>query len=415
MRWLNPRRLRDYPRLIGAVLWAVWGLEVLLRHGWRSGLGPILGSDFITLYGAGLLYRWSPERLYDFRAQAQIQAALIAPTPYPGLNPFISPPYVAMAYGLLTALPLALAYALWSGLTLGWVLHATWGLRRFLPEAVRAAGLSFPQMVILILSFFPFLAGWRVGQNHGLTLWLITGILLAQRAGHPGLAGLLAGLLLYKPQFALGFLILWAIWKEFRALTAFGAVAALWLGLSLWTGGAALYGAYLAQAQLLLSLPWVEGFPAIAMITPYGLLATFLPPAAQPALRAGSLAVLLLLGSGLALIARPLGKQPFEVQAPAWMLALLYPILAFPYALIHDLLLLIPILALWAAVRPTQRLLYTAIAVYLGALVLPFLGVLTHLALPALLPMGMLLAMAREGLIPPSDPSKGGSPPCAAG
>lgn len=403
MPFLNPRRLRDYPRLIGIVLWAVWELEVLLHHGWRSGLGPILGSDFITLYGAGLLYRWSPERLYDFRAQAQIQAALITPTPYPGLNPFISPPYVAMAYGLLTALPLALAYALWSSLTLGWVLHATWGLRRFLPEAVRAAGLSFPQMVILILLFFPFLAGWRLGQNHGLTLWLITGILLAQRAGRPGLAGLLAGLLLYKPQFVLGFLILWAAWKEVRALTAFGAVAVLWLGLSLWTGSAAPYGAYLAQDRLLLPLPWVEG-----------LFATLLPPAAQPTLRVGSLIALLLLGSGLAFAARPLGGRPFQAQAPAWMLALLYPILALPYALIHDLILLIPILTLWAAVRPTRRLLYTAVAVYLGALILPFLGALLHLALPALLLMGVLLT-AREGLIPPLNPSKGGSPPCAAG
>ncbi len=410
MHWLNPRRLRDYPRLIGAVLWAVWGLEVLLHHGWRSGLGPILGSDFITLYGAGLLYRWSPERLYDFRAQAQIQAALIAPTPYPGLNPFISPPYVAMAYGLLTSLPLSLAYVLWNILTLGWILHAAWGLRRFLPEAIQVAGLSFPQMVILILSFFPFLAGWRVGQNHGLTLWVITGILLAQRAGRPGLAGLLAGLLLYKPQFVLGFLILWVVWREFRALMAFGAVATLWLGLSLWTGGAALYTEYLARAPLLLSLPWVSGFPAIAMITPYGLLATLLPPAAQPALRAGSLVALFLLGSGLAFTARPLGRQPFEAQAPAWMLALLYPILAFPYALIHDMILLIPALALWATVRPTQRLLYTAIAVYLGALILLFLGALTHLALPALLPVGVLFMMAREGLIPLPNPSQRGSP-----
>jgi len=399
------RRLRDYPRLIGLALWAAWGLEVLFRQGWRSGLGPILGSDFITLYAAGLLYRRSPAHLYDFEAQAQIQAALIAPTPYPGLNPFISPPYVAMAYGALTALPLLLAFGLWNGLTLGWALHAAWGLWHMLPADRRPAGLSFAQMAVLVLSSFPFLAGWRVGQNHGLTLWLITGILLAQRAGRTGLAGLLAGGLLYKPQFVLGLLILWLAWRERRALLAFGVAAALWIGPSLWTGGLSLYRDYLDRSALLLALPWQEGFPAFAMITPYGLLATLFPAVAQPALRIGAVAALGLLGLGLFRAARPLRGQPFERQAPIWMLALLYPLLAAPYALIHDLLILAPVLVLWAAVRPSQRLLHTAIAVYLGALFLPFLGALTHIALPALLPLGVFAAMIREGLIPPAEPS----------
>jgi hypothetical protein len=54
---VSGKRLRVYPWLIGAALWGVWAGEVLTRQGWQSGLGPILGSDFITLYGAGLLYR----------------------------------------------------------------------------------------------------------------------------------------------------------------------------------------------------------------------------------------------------------------------------------------------------------------------------------------------------------------------
>ncbi len=399
---VSGKRLRVYPWLIGAALWGVWAGEVLTRQGWQSGLGPILCSDFITLYGAGLLYRHHPTRLYDPMFQAQIQAMLIAPTPYPGLNPFISPPYVAMACGLLTLLPLKSAFVLWNRLTLAWTLHAAAGLRKLLPEDVRQAASALPPIPVLLLSFFPFVAGWRVGQNHGLTLWLATWLLISSQAGRPALAGLIAGLMLYKPQFVIGFLILWITWKELRALAAFGAMASLWLGLSLLSGGGPLYGEYLARSSLLLSLPWVEGFPAFALITPYGLLATLLPSEAQPALRAASALGLLLMGLGLARIAAPLRNLPREQQAPAWMLALLYPLLAFPYALLHDLMLLAPILALWAAARPSPRWLRTAIGVYLGGLFMPFLGALTRLALPSLLPIGVLIAMAREGLLQPN-------------
>ena len=391
--------MRVYPWLIGAVLWGVWAGEVLTHQGWRSGLGPILGSDFITLYSAGLLYRHHLTRLYDLEIQAQIQAALIAPTPYPGLNPFISPPYVAMACSLLTLLPLTIAFVLWNGITLAWTLHAAAGLRRLLPEDVRRAVSAFPSIPALLLSFFPFMAGWRVGQNHGLTLWLVTWLLISSQAGRPALAGLIAGLMLYKPQFVLGFLILWITWKELRALAAFGAVAFLWLGLSFLSGGGPLYVEYLARSPLLLSLPWVEGFPAFALITPYGLLATLLPSSAQPVLQVASALGLLLLGLGLARIAASLQSQPWERQAPAWMLALLYPFFAFPYALLHDLMLLAPVLALWAVAHPSPRLLRTAIGVYLGGLLLPFLGALTRLAFPALLPLGVFIAMAREGFL----------------
>ncbi|MBO9362349.1 MAG: hypothetical protein J7452_09125, partial [Thermoflexus sp.] len=65
-----------------------------------------------------------------------------------------------------------------------------------------------PPIPVLLLSFFPFVAGWRVGQNHGLTLWLATWLLISSQTGRPALAGLIAGLMLYKPQFVIGFLIL---------------------------------------------------------------------------------------------------------------------------------------------------------------------------------------------------------------
>jgi len=395
MSFLTLRRLRDYPRLIGAALWAAWGLEVLLRHGWLGGLGQVVGGDFITLYTAGWLDRFSPGQLYDFLAQVHTQESFIAPTPLPGLNPFISPPYVALACRVLTLLPLPAALVTWWGLTLLLALHAARCLWRLLPSSLRSGPLPFSQFLVLVFSFFPFLVGWRMGQNHVLTLWLVTGILEMERAKRPLLAGVLAGLLLYKPHFALGFLILWAVRREWQALLGFGVVAGAWVGLDLAIHGPARYGEYLALNPTLLGLPKVEGFPAFALVTPLSLLITLLPVASRPLW--APLSSLWLLAGCLALAVW--GLRHRGEMTSAQMLALLFPLLIAPYTQLHDLLLLVPLAVLWATFRPSRCLLYTAVSVYLGSLFLPLLGTPLRLALPALIPVGVLFALIRCGVL----------------
>ncbi|MCS7178674.1 MAG: glycosyltransferase family 87 protein [Anaerolineae bacterium] len=448
--FLTPRRLRDYPRLIGIALWAAWGLEVLLRHGWLGGLGQVIGSDFIAYYQAGWLDRFHPDLLYDFQTQDQVQQTLTAPTPLPGLTPFFSPPHVALACRVLTVLPLPAALVTWWGLTLLLTLHAAWRLWYLLPPDLRSGPLPLPQFLVLIFSFFPFLVGWRMGQNHALTLWLVVGILEMERTGRPLLAGILAGLLLYKPHFVLGFLILWTVWREWRALAGFGAVAGAWVGADLALHGPARYGEYLALNPTLLGLLKTGGFPAFAQVTPFSLLVTLLPGRSQPLwsplsglwLLAGCLAMgswgIQQMVSGVALRGADAreGKEPpalrEQPQEPprrmgpkihpvwrkiylamylalcrpesvsprptsGWMLALLFPLLVAPYTQLHDLLLLVPLLVLWAAREPSRCLLPTTVAVYLGGLFLPLLGAPLGLALPALIPVGVLFALIRCG------------------
>ena len=166
MAWLNLRRLRDYPRLVGVAMFAVLLAELVLRQGWLGGLGQIIGSDFVTLYAAGQLWSGDLGRLYDFTAQAAAQQALIAPTQLPGLNPFISPPYVALAYSAFTVLPLPWVLALWTLITFGCLIGAVLLLYRVCvsPTLVRD-GLTPVQLMVVIASSFAFVSGVRVGQE----------------------------------------------------------------------------------------------------------------------------------------------------------------------------------------------------------------------------------------------------------
>jgi hypothetical protein len=68
-------------------------------------------------------------------------------------------------------------------------------------------------------------------------------------------------------------------------------------------------------------------------------------------------------------------------------MAMILPLLITPYALMHDLLLLAPILLL-LAYDPSQdvRLLYVAIVVYIAMLLLPALGIPLKVALTGLIP-----------------------------
>lgn len=387
------RRLRVYPRLIAVAMWGALGIEVLGRRGWQNAWGHILGSDFVTLYAAGLLDRLAPHRIYDLEAQARLQQALIAPTPLPGLIPFISPPYVAWACRLLTILPLPIALGLWSALTLALTLHAARRSWHRLPASARAELLPFPQFLIVLFSFFPFLVGWRVGQNHGLTFWLVTQVLMMENK-HPTAAGFFAGMLLYKPQFALGFLILWLAHRQVRALLAFGVVAGAWIGADIWLHGPARYVVYLEMLPIWLQLARDPG-PAFALVTPYSLLTTLLPPERLPLWVA--LSGPWTAAGAIALFAVVRHEKVHPTRARA--LAVLFPLLASPYAQLHDLMITIPALILWAAERPTSLLLPTAIGVYMGSLLLPLLGAATGLALPALIPLGLLVAMASTGLL----------------
>jgi alpha-1,2-mannosyltransferase len=379
MPFLNAKRLRDYPRLMFITTWLILALNIIFRHGWLGGLGQIIGSDFITLYGAGVVYRSDLIHLYDFSNQALVQQQLIQPTTLPGLNPFISPPYVAAFYSLFTYIPLTPAYILWSLLSILFTILAVCLLSRILPHDLQSR-LGNWQILVIVLSFFPFIEGLQVGQNHTLTLLLITLVLTFTMADNGYLAGFMAGLMIFKPQMVLGLLIIWVLWKNFKAIATFAATVMFIAGIVVIKNGINPYIDYINVSREFFLLPYIQGFPGYLLLTAYGLLTSIFPFKLISVVNILNYGISGLLLLGFVWLVFKSRDFPMVERTPVIVLALLIPITATPYALLHDLVILVPAYILWARYEKSRYLLLSGIVVYLGSLFLPLIAAFTKIA-----------------------------------
>jgi alpha-1,2-mannosyltransferase len=389
---INAKRLHDYPRLMLFTTWTILALNVIFRNGWLSLVKQIIGSDFITLYGSGIAYKTDLPNLYNFTSQAAIQQALIKPTLLPGVNPYISPPYVAAVYSFFTFIKLPWAFLLWTLLTVLFTMVAVRYLVRLLPDSLKS-NLDYWQLLIIVLSFFPFIEGFQAGQNHGLTLLLVTCILTFTLSERWFLAGSMAGLMIFKPQMVLGFLLIWVIWRKYKALAAFAIVAILWTGSILITKGITPYLTYLSISRDFLLLPYIQGFPGYLLLTLYGLLTTIFPIESLSIIHSIHIIFSGILAIGIAILAYKSRDIPILARTPVIVLAILLPIVATPYALLHDLVIVIPGIILWARYENSRLLLNTAIVIYLCGFFLPLFASLIKIALMPFLTLGLVAAI----------------------
>jgi hypothetical protein len=396
MPFINAKRLRDYPRLMLISTWLVMGINLLFHQGWIGAFGQVIGGDFIMFYSTGLAYRSEPGLIYNYDIQINTQQALVKPTVLPGYNPYMNPPYVAPLYSLWTFLPLRWAFLFWTILALLSVLLSAYLLFKLVQEkSIKNIniGLSYSQLVIIILSFFPFIEGLLSGQNHWLTLLLITGIVFSMMNEKSYTAGVLAGVLIYKPQFVLGFLIIWLVWKNFKSLFSFCVVAFIWMGAFLLTNGLSLFRIYAQQSQVFMGLPYIEGFPNYLLVTFYGLLTSIFPQNSQSILSTLSNILFILGASGLVWLAYSLRRRSVREQIPAIVAALTLPLLATPYALLHDMVLLIPAFVLWTIYSNSNKFIQLSFFIYLGAFFLTFIGALTKISWVSLLIIAVCIAI----------------------
>jgi hypothetical protein len=165
--------------------------------------GKMLGHDFLAFYTGGHFARTEQlAKLYDLDAVRNFQASMVKSAGLEvekGYGPFWNPPFVALAFEPLAALDYPDALKVWMILN-GAVMVLTVGV------LVKLLGAGDWKTWALVPLFFmanmPFIQAVSHGQNTFITLGLLLAVVILWRNEMPLAAGLIAGLLAYKPQHA---------------------------------------------------------------------------------------------------------------------------------------------------------------------------------------------------------------------
>ena len=229
--WLTSARARAY----SLILLCLFAFAIVTWTALADGLidrnGKPVGTDFSNVYAAGrLTWQGHPADVYDPPLQHAAEKQIFAGRDVPFHGWHYPPFFLGVAF-LVASIPYAWGLAIWLAASFAAYLAAMWAI---LPR----------RETLLIAAAFPAVfVNVGHGQNGFLTAALLGGALqLLDR--RPWLAGVLIGLLSYKPQF--GALIPIALLAGGRWRTICGALAtiACLFALSLATLGSGIWQAF---------------------------------------------------------------------------------------------------------------------------------------------------------------------------
>ncbi|MCB1539766.1 MAG: DUF2029 domain-containing protein [Rhodoblastus sp.] len=232
--WLDAARARAYPRIIAAiVLLALLGL-VLTANGAVDSRGEPIGTDFSNFWSASkLALMGEPAAAYDMARQYAIQKQEFGPQT--GFYPFFYPPIYLLICYPLAALPYLTALAIWIAIT-GYAYQAV--ISRIGEGAIGlAAVLAYPAVFVTV----------GHGQNALLTTAILGAAALALDK-RPIVAGVLLGLLAFKPHLAVVAPLALMVAGRWRAFAASAVAACALVALSLGLFGLDSWKAFLASA-----------------------------------------------------------------------------------------------------------------------------------------------------------------------
>src|SRR4030081_1479269 len=187
--------------------------------------GNLHGPDFFSFYAAARLYVLKGgSAVYDIALQKQLELQITGQAADRFIVlPYFHPPYYTMLIAPLAALSYQQAYFAMAAfnLLLGFALIALL-VRSSLTMHGRAAVVA----TALIAGFFPLFVTVLQGQSDLVVLVPLAAAYTAWARGRLGLAGILSGLALAKPQLLLLVPILFLARRAWRALAGFVAVIA---------------------------------------------------------------------------------------------------------------------------------------------------------------------------------------------
>ena len=321
-RWLTRERIVAGGQILLLIELTILVLLALWQHGIITDTVSPTASDFVSFYAAGkLALAGTPALAYDQAAHfAMEQRFTVAGSPY---QFFFYPPVFLLLFAPLALLPYYVAFYLFEMATLTGFLLTMRAILREPGWLWIGPVLAFPAI------FWTF----GLGQNAFLTASLFGGFtLLIDR--RPALAGMLLGLLCYKPHFGLLAPVALVAGGHWRAFLAAGATVAALVLLSGGLFGIETWQAYLTAFAGSDAVYAAGRIDYAGIVTPFGAarLLGFNPAASY-------LVQAFITGSMALLVAMIWRLAPGRAARAATLLAA--TMLAVPLALLYDKLLLL--------------------------------------------------------------------------
>jgi hypothetical protein len=332
--WLT----RERARLVALALIAAFAVGAGFLIGTSNGLndrfGRPLGTDFSNVYAAGTyVLDGEPAAPFDPPKQfAREQAIFGKATQFYGWH---YPPYFLGLAAGLAAMPYWLALLVWQGATFILYLLA---MRAIVSLSTPTGGRMKNDWLLLALAFPAVFINLGQAHNGFLTAALI-GVALCLLDRRPILAGVLIGLLAYKPQFGVLIplvLVASGRWRAFAAAAATVALMTLAVTLAF---GSDVWTAFFASTKFTRSVVleqggtgWYKIQSVFSWVRMWGGGIEFA--------YAAQIAVMLALAAALVWLWRSPAAYP--LKAAGLLIACL---LATPYSLDYDLMVLAPAIA----------------------------------------------------------------------
>jgi alpha-1,2-mannosyltransferase len=344
--WLTRERIRLVAIALLFASTAGFLYLVVTAHGAVDLRGRPLGTDFSNVYAAGtnVLDGNAASAFDPVEQYARERAIFGTGTQFYGWH---YPPFFLFVAVALALMPYGLALAVWQAVTLGLYLLAIRAIVTTpLPPPAVAASPSRGNMkyewLIVALAFPAVLINVGHGQNGFLTAALIGGalVLLDRR---PLVAGILLGCLVYKPQYGLMLPVVLAVSGRWRCFASAAATATLLTVATVAVFGTAVWHAFFVFSEFTRTVVLEQGNTGWYKIqSVFAWARTWGASVALAYALQG--AAIVMLAVALAWLWR--SAAAFSLKAAALCLT---TILATPYSLDYDMMVLAPAIAFLAA------------------------------------------------------------------
>lgn len=323
--WLTRARFRGYSLILLVIVAAALTIWAVLADRLIDRNGKPLGTDFSNVYAAGILvHEGRASDAYDPARQHAAERAVFAGRDVPFYGWHYPPFFFAIA-AAVAAFPYAIGLILWQ-LCSGIAYVLT--IRAIVPPPIAArdvylAAVAFPAVFVNL----------GHGHNGFLTAALLGGALLALDR-RPLLAGILIGLLAYKPQFGVMIPVALVAGGRWRTIAAAGSTIAALIALTYVTLGLDVWRAFAASTAFTQTVVLEQGGTGWAKIQSL-FSAARMWGASVPIAYALQTALALALAGTLAWLWRSRASDALKASALASAC-----LLATPYVLDYDLVVL---------------------------------------------------------------------------